>query len=360
MGSTAKKLFLLKTDGIGDFVLASGAIRKLAAEYGEKNLVIAVLPAVAPLAQTEFPLAEIVELDLLNKRKVLNLFLANLFRVAAPWMRLLRMRFDAVLSLRHQRKYVLSFLLFSLRTKRLLLMENTFSSGKKNTRDFVEHFLSFVRRVRFGRYPEGEEFVPLELEAHRRLVSELLGVRVLRREILPSLSVRTREDSHVLLCPASSMAGKDYPVDRWLRVFSQLPPGWKNKEIRLVGSSSQVPELQTYQRALVDAGFTAASVHQTPGLKEFVEEIACAGLVLTVDTAAAHIACALDKRTVIIFSGLHRGAYAPWTRSTRQSWIEPGPAPLPGDGPEPGSKSRWHHRISSRSVLETILANEPV
>jgi len=48
------RVFILKPDAIGDFILASGCIRLIAREAGEENVVLAVRADVAPLAKRFF------------------------------------------------------------------------------------------------------------------------------------------------------------------------------------------------------------------------------------------------------------------------------------------------------------------
>ena len=45
------RLFILKPDGIGDFILVTGALRLLASELGEENLLICVRSVIVPLAK---------------------------------------------------------------------------------------------------------------------------------------------------------------------------------------------------------------------------------------------------------------------------------------------------------------------
>ena len=79
------RYFLFKPDGIGDFVLATGAIDLLAREAGEENLVICVRSLLAPLAKAQFPQATIIELPVAEKRKVVNLFALNFIRCLPVW-----------------------------------------------------------------------------------------------------------------------------------------------------------------------------------------------------------------------------------------------------------------------------------
>jgi len=70
-----------------------------------------------------------------------------------------------------------------------------------------------------------------------------------------------------------------------------------------------------------------------------------------VDTAAAHMACALNCPAIILFSGLHRGIYAPWATSSRQVWLEADP-PAPGEPPR--KKSHWFKGIAADRVARLM------
>jgi ADP-heptose:LPS heptosyltransferase len=342
-------VFVLKPDGIGDFVLACGAIRRLADEYGEDRLVLAVLPAVASLAAMQFPRATVVDLRLLTRRRRLNLFLANVLRVAPLWAGPMGRRFDAAISLRHARPYLHSFLLASLRARRHVVTTNQLAAHGEATRSTVEALLWRLRRVTPLPYPEEPAPAPLELEAHRRVVEAAIGRPVTRPEVLPVLHATPHGGTDILLCPASSKHAKDFPAERWAEVFRDLPPAWRSRSILVAGGPGQEPALKEVQNALRLGGFAAATSGIPASLPDFTNTVAGAALVLTVDTAAAHIACALDRPCVILFSGTHRRIYAPWTSSDRQVWIEPAPG-----APVPTKKRDWHLGIDRETVTAEI------
>lgn len=52
-----------------------------------------------------------------------------------------------------------------------------------------------------------------------------------------------------------------------------------------------------------------------------VGSMAAAGCVLSMESAAAHIACALGKAGVFLIGGGHFGAFAPWTTRPNQVWL---------------------------------------
>ncbi|MGA1129843.1 MAG: glycosyltransferase family 9 protein, partial [Chthoniobacterales bacterium] len=81
-------------------------------------------------------------------------------------------------------------------------------------------------------------------------------------------------------------------------------------------------------------------------LDQFVASVARADLLLTVDTAAAHLACALDAPAVVIHSGQHPGVYGPYSRSGRQIW-------LLGDRARLGRKF-WQDSVPPEAVSAAI------
>src|SRR5207302_9318528 len=62
-------------------------------------------------------------------------------------------------------------------------------------------------------------------------------------------------------------------------------------------------------------------VLQSAGLAGFADRVARARCIFSMDSAAAHIATALDKPGVFILGGGHFGYFAPWARSARQRWV---------------------------------------
>jgi len=80
-------------------------------------------------------------------------------------------------------------------------------------------------------------------------------------------------------------------------------------------------------------------------LQGFIDLLAGAECVFTIDTAAAHGATALNCRTLILFSGLHQGMFAPWTRSHRQHWVLP---------KESQSNLQWHEAHSTSEIMISL------
>ncbi|MGA7213848.1 MAG: glycosyltransferase family 9 protein [Terrimicrobiaceae bacterium] len=340
------RLFILKPDGIGDFVLATGGLRVLAAEFGEQNLSLCVQSVLVPFARSQFPRAEVLELPVAAERKKVNLFVRNFVYCLPLWFKLKTTPVGAAVCFRSMRNYLETFLFYSARTKRFFACENILRKPEKKVRTMVEAGATRLFRPEMVPYPVNATEIPLEIEAHRRLVARILDRPVEPSEVMPVLHVTREKHEDCWVCAPVTIPSKVYPFPLWKEVFSALRPESLGKRILLVGSESQRSQLNELQALLRSAGIAGTEALVPSDLVELLNLIGGAELVLTVDTAAAHFATALDKSCVVLFSGLHRGMFGPWHRSARQRWLMP-------EAPPGKAKFKWHAGISpARAATE--------
>ena len=354
--SKVPRCFLFKPDGIGDFFLASGVVWLLAREFGEENLTLAVLPMMEPVVRGQFPRAEVVILPIRKQRVILNVFVANCLRCFPSWIKLLGTRVDTAISLRHMRDYLQSFLFYSVRSKSRFLASNLLLGNGRRVRRWTEHSMVTLFSAEITEYPEGGVGIPSEIEANRLLVSAALHRNIDPSEIWPELKAVEPPpiDSPYFVCaPFSSDIWKNFPEHRWIELFELLDAQGRLPNLVLTGSPDQRPALESFgamiRQALPGAQATV-TILIPKDLQRFLDLLAGAECVFTVDTAAAHGATALDRRTLILFSGLHQGMFAPWTRSQRQCWVLP---------KKSSGNEQWHEAHLTSEImasLEEILA----
>jgi ADP-heptose:LPS heptosyltransferase len=340
------RVFILKPDAIGDFILATGCIRLMARELSEKNLVIAVRADVAPLAKAQFPEAEVIPLHLSEKRRLVNLATVNVINCLPAWLRLLTLRVDAAICLRSMRAYLHTITFYLPRTKRRIACENLLLANPRMRRPAVENFVRSSFKPTLIPYPPAGR-LPTDIEANRLVAEEVFQRKVSDEEILPTLTPprEVSAKNHWLLCPFSSTTSKDYPAEAWARALKLLDHERAEAPLQLAAGPSQADRLQAFARTLQSAGIT--NIHLAPPvpLPDFLQSIAEARLVLTVDTAAAHMACALDTPAVIVSAGQHPGVYAPYSKSGRQKWLLPPPA---------FSKKEWRRHFNSEYIANSV------
>jgi ADP-heptose:LPS heptosyltransferase len=340
------RVFILKPDAIGDFILATGCIRLMARELSEKNLVIAVRADVAPLAKAQFPDAEVIPLYLREKRRLVNLATVNVVNCLPAWLRLLTLRADAAICLRSMRAYLHTITLYLPRAKLYIACENLLLANPRMRRPAVENFVRYAFKPTLIPYPAPGR-LPTDVEANRLVAEEVLQRKVSDEEILPTLTppreVFTK--NHWLLCPFSSTKSKDYPAEAWAEALKLLASERAEAPLNLAAGPSQAERLHEFARKLQAAGLPNLTIDPPVPLPDFLQSIAEARLVLTVDTAAAHMACALDTPAVIVSAGQHPGVYAPYSKSGRQKWLLP---------PTGFSKNEWRQHFTPEMVAACV------
>ena len=338
---------VFKPDEIGDFVIASGAIRLLADAHGEENTTIVVKSEIAPLVRREFPKARVIELPWQPRRKGRNQALANIRHCRPVWRQLRGLRADLVVGLRSARDCLQTILFLAPRAKRRVAAENVLLRNGKLRRQLLELAVRSLGRTELLPYPPAPGELSCELAAHRLVVETCLGRPVSQDEISPRFSSASRNPGgYWLICPLSSRQIKNYSAERWAEVLaknSDLLPG----AIRVAGSPAQSGELDRFVAVLRSANLGCPVEQVAPApLVDFPDLVAGAELVLTVDTAAAHFACAIDVPAVIVDSGNNPGVYGPNGRPERQVW-------LTADRKKFG-RLRWQETVPPDLVAEAI------
>ena len=255
------------------------------------------------------------------------------------------LRVDSAICLRSMRAYLHTFFFCSPRANRRIACENLLLSNPRVRRPVVEKWMQRLFCPTLLKYPESGCGLPLDIEANRIVLEELLGEPVSPQDVMPVLNPQSDKAADFwLLAPFSSTPSKDYPAASWARALLELQP---RVPIRLAASPGQQEFLRKFAQELTEAGIERIEFVLPMSLPEFVKTIATAALVLTVDTAAAHMACATGTPAVIVSAGQHPGVYAPYSPNGRQTWLLPS-ANLP--------KGAWRQEITSQKIALAVRA----
>ena len=338
------RFFVLKPDNIGDFLLACGAVRVMADTVGEGNLVLAVKTDVAPLVRREFPGAEVIGLTIRPKRKGRNTAAVN-FSAGLPALhRLFGTRADVAICLRDKRTFLQTVYWLAPRAVRRVACENSLPRSKRGRWALWENGVRALFRPVLLPYPSPQPDVPSDLQAHRTVASEVLGRPVTEAEIMPRLrSARWTGGDFWLCCPFSSRPSKDLPAAPWAAALGACADLRPAGGLRLAGAPDQAERLAAFAGELKASGLSLpVSVAPAVSLAEFPDMVARAGLVLTVDTAAAHLACAVGTPAVIVASRKNEGVYAPYSPDGRQVWL------MAGEG------KSWREAVRAEAIARTV------
>jgi ADP-heptose:LPS heptosyltransferase len=300
------RLIILKLDKLGDAILASGAVRLLIQEHGEKEVLLVVSDQAAPFFQSEFPGV---------RQQVLPAFCQSFYPDFLSFLRgyaskLQRVSADKLVCLRH----VPSDYLHAI--ARLLNVSQCYASRWE--KNWENRSLTYPGATLVS-YPEEGGDTCLEIEAHRRLLEAVLGRPVRLDEILPVItSVTAHAGNTLLVCPAAGDPLREYP------------PEWLAESVSRFLSNRPVPlhlclppdrDIIPWLKAFADQAVTVEAVHQPASFQAAMSLVAQAGLILAPESAPAHAAITLDKPGVFLLGGGHLGMLAPWSKSARQNWL---------------------------------------
>lgn len=284
---------------IGDFVLTLGALRRLIREFGLDDCVLVMPASMTPVVHREFPGLRTITLPTDAPglvRDIIPIWWRDRRRFAAD-------RFEQRICLCHQRGL------------------------------YYELALSWIDadhdvRLLPATYPAiRADGLCTELLAHWRLVETVLGRPVPREEILPGFTgLPTGDDRRLLIYPLSLEPERSLPAATTTIVLRH----WRecsHAQIVFGGRPADRAQLEHYAEAARRAGLADVGVETPHGIDGLLRHVAQAGAVLSCDSAAGHIATALDKPGVVITTPGFFGYCQPWTRSGRQQvFLDDAPA----------------------------------
>lgn len=303
---------VVKVDRLGDFVLALGAIRTVLAHFGQERCVLIVSPFAEEVARREFPATDVVVVPAMLTHR-------QLWREASGARRLVGgLRVDTVVCLRHQRWDYEELLLSWFHAPRVWRIEDGYArSVSPWDRLYDAPQDGLVPAPRSESIADGAPSSCRELAYHRALLAAVLGRAVDPREIEPRL-VEAGTAAGVLVSPFGSEPIKDFPTpllrEAVIAAFEAV-----GGPLTFVGTSAQRDRLAQLARDV--CGGRDHVVNCELGMAAYFGLVARASLVISTDTATAHLAVAMDKPAVVALGGGHWGRFGPWSRSAAQVWL---------------------------------------
>jgi len=308
----AKACTIVKLDRLGDFVLALGAVRELVAHYGPEHCRLIISPSAAPLVAREFSGVERIVLPAFAER------LRDLLPVRRRWRQALsRLACDDLICLRHQSSAYRDMVVNWLPARRRIVLHGPF--GDAPVVPIVDHVANLT-------YPErSTPGLSRELEAHRVTVAAAIRRDVSLAAIIPTLAPRgpfppnRGQRRRVVIAPFAGIAIRDLPA----HLMPALAAAWRTEpemEIVLTGTAAQIARMRTLAGHFGSLP-TPPTIDESP-LPELIELLSSADLVISAESAPAHLAVALDRPTIALLGGGHHGLLAPWQRSDRQVWLQ--------------------------------------
>jgi heptosyltransferase-1 len=291
MSETYKTILLIKPSSLGDIVMALPALSSLRRSFPQARISWLIRPEFVPIIEGHPHLDEIILFD----RKSL----AKAWRHPGAFGQLLdlirrlrRGRFDAVLDL--QGLFRTASLAWLSGCKRRFgpiwgrELAHWFYTTAIPPRPEWVHVIDHYRKLieAMGGRDLGVEFVLPEKPAAASAVRELLSQR--------NIDV----DRYAVIIPGSAQANKCWPADRFAALSDWLASE-HGLAILATGGKSESPMIERIQSL---AKHPIANLAGRTTLPELVEVLRRAKVVVSNDTGPGHIAAALGRLMVMMFS----------------------------------------------------------
>lgn len=322
------RIALMKLDGIGDFVLATGLLRMIQKEFAGAEVTFFCRVPVGSLAQQQFPEWTVVEMfDPRCKAQEILLDRAMRKRLKA------QKPFDLLLDLRTFRSFVEPTIASWIPARQKIALANPkYADGRGSSRPKEQNIYDLLLPLP----ATAEPALPRDLNNHLAMARGLFPWITGIDRMMPRLTLEptTREKvaatlwgrcgldpekPFLLVCPGTSTPMKEYPIAKLAdailtaTVAHPLP-------VLIAGGKADERTTAPLQRAL-QGRCKVVNVSGVFSLPEHLALISLARAVLSMDSCHIHFAGALGRPAVAILGGGHVGMFGPWGESKTFRWL---------------------------------------
>jgi hypothetical protein len=303
-------LVIFKPDGVGDFILATGAIRWIV-QHEQRPVVLLTSSDAFDIARTQFPDLLVHSLPGSVRRKSSDslAYLKKAWRIAS------RYGGSELVCLRHSLNQNDHIVLRWLQPMR--------SSGTVNS-PIAPALPAGAPTFTFSdpvQYPPARDDLPAEVCAHRDVLRACYarGEEAESGSIFPFLRVdRGHPTRRLTIFPSTNLHLRNFPLERLASVVNSLDRSLYS-DIAVCGSAYDYEHMQRFL-ALLDAD-TDARLIKTKSILEVIPLIESSAAVLTMDSAPAHIAICCGTPSVSILAGGQYGHFAPYGDPDTNVWL---------------------------------------
>lgn len=306
-----RRVGIYKADRLGDLVLATGAIRRILEHEGTENCILITSRFSQELAQAQFPNLECVCVEPWQT----NLRATREYMVAHRDESLFRHGVDRLVCLRHHRSFQETLVLSSIPARDswgCLNSDLTREMGQFKSPSVFDHLIRDIPSV------AGEA---RELTRHRRITSSFIGKLATEVDVTPHLESDSADaGGFAVVSPFGSASIRDFPTALLAAAGTYL---WNHHRLPLciLAPPGDRTRYEALANELKNSGVLTVIIQSCSTVSQLVSAVASSKLVLSVETATAHIAAALDRPLVALLGGGHFGWFAPWQRSKKQIWL---------------------------------------
>ena len=303
-------LVIFKPDAVGDFVLATGAIRCVL-QREKRPVVLLTSSETVEIARSQFPNLIVHGFPGVIRRKAFSsiAYLTHAWQAAGLYGNC------DLLCLRHALNSNDHIVLRWLQPAR--------SFGVINSPIAPQH-LTDVPKFTFStaiNYPLERDEFPTEVCAHRDLLRAFYRERqqIQSADLAPFLNVKPSTATRRLtIFPSTNMRLRNFPLERLAHIVNNLDHRLYS-DIAVCGSSFDHGPMRSFISFL--ARETRARAIYSSTITEALAIIQSSAAVLSMDSAPAHLAIACGTPSVSILAGGQYGHFAPYGKPRVNIWL---------------------------------------
>ena len=309
----SRRVAIIKLGKLGDNVLALGAIKALVDKFGEENCTLVSSDYGRDLVALVFPRIEI--LTVTTNHSTLRRTLRDLLKLRRH--PIFCEGAEVLVSLQHHRTLHDDLITSAIPAVKTWGLVNS-ELGEAGLSDQLLRASFAFDNV--TPEPKLDPLVCRELTLHASLLSAVFGRTVTGTELRPRITFDDAIPRAAIgLAPFSGSVLRDIPLHLLLAAC---------RAAKLLGYSVDIwapspsdLRIKTMVDRLKAETFADVQLVHTPNTKDLVRAISAVRVVVSAESAPAHLAAAMNRPLVAILGGGHFGWFAPWTASDSQRWL---------------------------------------
>jgi len=305
--SSYKKVLIVKTDSIGDFVIFAGMLKHFRALYPNANISIVMREHIAELAETCPYINKVIKI---NATTMLND--KNYVATLVDYMK--QQRFDVTLYPVYSRDKIGEFIAINSGAKENIAFWGDSSNLSLQIRQDNNRFYTKL-------LPSEGEYKP-ELERNKDF---LRGLGIESPSLAPKVWITDKDKKFAEefftnnnLKPESTIvifAGVQYNVRLYEKYGESLSEFCKRNRLKVIGLGAK-QEWGINQMDLDAIGVETVNLSGSTTIRQSAAIIKQCRLAVGAETGLAHISCAVGTPNVVLLGGGHFGRFMPYSKLT--------------------------------------------
>jgi ADP-heptose:LPS heptosyltransferase len=323
-----QRIALLKLDGIGDFILATGFLRTVQQAWPRASITLFCRQPIGDLARQQFPGWSIVEIP--QKRGAVR----EIWQDKTTRHRLQSQPpFDLLIDLRTYRDFLDEVVTSWIPAHYKLACQNPYRHQQSWAR-WPDDQRIYDRLLEI---PPGCDLrVAQDIQCYQLLARWLFPQTPALENAQPRLTLNPAAETHVanilanqfqlaarqpflLVCPGTSSPIKEYPIQALAEAIQTVATR-HSLPVLITGSRSDERTTKPLY-ALLKNQCRVIDVSGQFNLIQHPALVSLARAVISMDTCHAHFAGALGTPAVVILGGGQFGLFAPWGESPTYRWL---------------------------------------